>query len=210
VLGLGRFGSAVATTLMGRGAEVLAMDSDAERVRLVAEQVTHAVQADATDPLVLRQLGLADFQVAVVGIGSHIEASVLATSAVVDLAVPTVWAKAISAEHGRILERIGAHRIVYPEAEAGERVGHLLSENLLDYIRFDDDFVLVKMTLPHSLVGQSLGGAQLRRRYRVTVVGIKTPGEEFTYASPQTVLAEGSTLAVAGRDADIQRFATRP
>ena len=207
VVGLGRFGSAVATTLVSRRREVLAVDHDDERVRRFADQVTHAVRADATDTLALQQLGVGDFPLAVVGIGSHVEASVLATSALVDLGVTTIWAKAISAEHGRILERIGAHRVVYPESEAGERVAHLVSEHLLDYIRFDDDFVLVKMVVPRSVAGLSLADAHLRRSHRVTVVGVKPPGGSFTYATPDTVLVEGSTLAVAGVDADIERFA---
>jgi trk system potassium uptake protein len=206
VVGLGRFGTTVATMLVSRGREVLAVDSDAERVRAVADEVTHAAQVDATDIVALQQLGVGDFSLAVVGIGTDIEASVLATSALVDLGVGTIWAKAISAAHGRILERIGAHRIVLPESEAGERVAHLVNEHLLDYIRFDDGFVIVKMTLPPSLAGQTLAEAGLRGSHGVTVVGIKTPQESFTYAAADTLLVAGSTIAVAGNDHAVERF----
>jgi trk system potassium uptake protein len=207
VIGLGRFGSTVATTLVARGREVLAVDHDAERVRAVADEVTHAVQADATDVVALQQLGISDFSLAVVGIGTHIEASVLAASALVDLGVGTIWAKAISAAHARILERIGAHHIVSPESDAGERVAHLLSQHLLDYIRFDDDgFAIVKLPLPASVAGQTLAQARLRAAYGVTVVGIKPPGGTFTYATENTVLVAGSVIAVAGTDASIDGF----
>jgi trk system potassium uptake protein TrkA len=207
VIGLGRFGTTVATTLVARGREVLAVDVDDGRTRAVADEVTHAVQVDATDVVALQQLGIEDFALAVVGIGTDIEASVLATSALVDLGVGTIWAKAISPAHGRILERIGAHRIVLPESDAGERVAHLVTENLLDYIRFDDGFVIVKMALPQNLAGQTLAQAGLRRAHGVTVVGIKPPDAAFTYAAADTLLVAGSTIAVAGTDEAVERFA---
>ena len=207
VVGLGRFGTSVAQTLVSLGREVLAVDCRADLVQRVADTVTHAVQADATDILAMQQLGVAEFGHAVVAIGDGIEASVLATSVVVDLEIPHIWAKAISQEHGRILERIGAHHVTYPETEAGERVAHLVSDHLLDYIQFDDNFAFVKMLVPPTQAGKSLAEAHLRSSYGVTVVGIKTPDREFTYATPDTVLVPGSTLAVAGPLEALNRFA---
>jgi trk system potassium uptake protein TrkA len=207
VIGLGRFGSAVATTLVSLGREVLAVDTQADLVQRIADTVTHAVQADATDLQAMQQLGAADFSHAVVAIGHGVEASVLSTSVLVDLGIGTIWAKAITREHGRILERIGAHRVTYPESEAGERVAHLVSDHLLDYIRFEDDFAVVKMLVPPDHAGQTLAAAHLRRTYDVTVVGIKAPGQAFTYATPETELTLGSTLAVAGPINALEAFA---
>src|SRR3954452_25503704 len=113
-----------------------------------AEKVTHAVQADARSIDALRQIGATDFAVAVVAVGSSIEASVLITANLVDLGIPQIWAKAISRSHGTILTRIGANHVIYPETEAGERPAHLLSGRMLDYIQFDDDFAIVKMHPP--------------------------------------------------------------
>ena len=207
VIGLGRFGAAIALTLAERGQEVMAVDSDMTKIQYFADRLTHAVQSDSTDEEALRQLGANEFQRAVVAIGSAVEASVLTTSLLVDLAVPEIWAKAISREHGRILERIGAHQVVYPEADMGERVAHLVSSGMLDYIEFDDDFALAKLTAPSSLGSGALGSLGLRARSGVTVVGVKEPGRDFTYADRETVIEPGALIAVAGPREAVDRFA---
>lgn len=207
VLGLGRFGAAVALTLVDRGQEVMAVDNDLARVQHFADRLTHVVQADCTDEDVMRQLGAAEFRRAVVAIGSGIEASVLTTGLLVDLELPQIWAKAISRDHGRILERIGAHHVVYPEADMGERVAHLVSGGMLDYIKFDDGFALAKLAPRRSLGEGTLGTMGLRAKYGVTVVGVKGPGRDFTYADRDTVLEPGALIAVAGRAEDVDRFA---
>ena len=148
VIGLGRFGAATAGQLDRLDREVLAVDTDAALVQKWSERITHTVQADARSIEALRQIGAQDFSIAVVATGSSIEASVLITANLVDLGIPQIWAKAISKSHGTILERIGANHVIYPEAEAGERIAHLLSGRMLDFIEFDDDFVLVKMYPP--------------------------------------------------------------
>ena len=207
VVGLGRFGAAVALTLVERGQEVMAIDTDMTRVQYFADRLTHVVQADSTDEDALRQIGAAEFQRAVVAIGSGVEASVLSTSVLVDLGISQIWAKAISRDHGRILERIGAHHVVYPEAEMGERVAHLVSAGMLDYIEFDDGFALAKLLPGRPLGSGTLGGLGLRATYGVTVVGVKEPGRDFTYADRDTVVEPGALIAVAGRSEDIDRFA---
>lgn len=207
VLGLGRFGAAVALTLVDRGQEVMAVDNDLARVQHFADRLTHVVQADCTDEDVMRQLGAAEFHRAVVAIGSGIEASVLTTGLLVDLELPQIWAKAISRDHGRILERIGAHHVVYPEADMGERVAHLVSGGMLDYIKFDDGFALAKLAPRRSLGEGTLGTMGLRAKYGVTVVGVKEPGRDFTYADRDTELEPGALIAVAGRTEDVDRFA---
>jgi trk system potassium uptake protein TrkA len=208
VIGLGRFGAATAGQLQRLGREVLAVDEDANLVQKWAERVTHAVQADARSLDALRQIGADEFSIAVVATGSSIESSVLITANLVDLKIPQIWAKAISQSHGKILARIGANHVIYPEAEAGERVAHLVSGRMIDFIEFDDDFVLVKMYPPKPIRGLSLTDSQVRTKYNITVVGVKSPGKPFTYATEQTVVSNHDLIIVSGTESDIDRFAS--
>ena len=207
VIGLGRFGAATAGELQRQGREVLAVDTDAGLVQKWAERVTHAVQVDARNIDALKQIGAQEFQVAVVAVGTSIEASVLVTANLADLKIPQVWAKAMSATHGRILKRIGAHHVIYPEAEAGERTAHLLNGRMLDYISFDDEFVMAKMFAPKPIRGKTLAEASVRSQFDVTVVGVKSPGKEFTYAQPDTRITSHDVIIVAGRTSNVERFA---
>lgn len=208
VIGLGRFGAATAGQLQRLGREVLAVDEDAGLVQKWAERVTHAVQADARSLDALRQIGADEFSIAVVATGSSIESSVLITANLVDLKIPQIWSKAISQSHGKILARIGANHVIYPEAEAGERVAHLVSGRMIDFIEFDDDFVLVKMYPPKPIRGLSLTESQVRTKYNITVVGVKSPGKPFTYATEQTVVSNHDLIIVSGTERDIDRFAS--
>jgi len=207
VIGLGRFGGQVADSLVRLGHEVLGIDADIKLVEEWSSVLTHVVQADATDEEALRQLGVAEFDRAVVGIGTAIEASVLSVLALTELGVHEIWAKAISAKHGKILTKVGAHHVVYPESAMGDRVAHLITTRMLDYIEFDDGFAIAKVRAPAEAVGRSLAEAALRTRYGVTVVGVKRAGEDFTYALPDTVVPRKSLLIVAGPTDQIQRFA---
>ena len=209
VIGLGRFGAAIALTLEKLGTQVLAIDTDPDLVQKYSGQLTHVVRADATQPEVLEQVGAGDFRIAVVGVGTSIESSVLIATNLVDLGKPVIWAKAISSAHGRILRRIGAHHVVYPEADAGKRVAHLVNGRLLDFIEFDDDFAIVKMRAPREVEGKTLAEADIRQRFGVTVVGVKTPGKDFTYAVPETVVAAHDLLIVSGRTGLIEKFSQR-
>jgi trk system potassium uptake protein len=205
VIGLGRFGSSLALELEAHGTEVMGIDTDPKLVQRHADELTHAVVADSTDAEVMRQLGVDEFQRAVVGIGTDLEASILTTAVLVDFDVPSIWAKAISREHGRILERIGAHHVVLPEHEMGERVAHLVTGRMLDFIEFEDDYALIKTRAPEEAVGRSLGESKLRSKYGVTVVGVKRPGEGFTYATADTMVNRGDVLIVAGRTAEVEQ-----
>ena len=207
VIGLGRFGSAVAAQLRVQNKEVLAIEKDPELVQKWSGVLTHVVSADATDIDTLHQLGADDFGSAVVGVGTSIEASVLITANLVDLGVERIWAKAITPAHGKILERIGAHHVVYPEADAGRRAAHLVSGRLLDYIEFDDDFAIAKMRPPKETHGFTLAESDIRAKY---VVGIKSPGEDFTYADATTRIHSRDILIVSGQVDLIERFAARP
>ena len=208
VIGLGRFGAATAGQLQRLAREVLAIDEDAGLVQKWSERVTHAVQADARSIDALRQIGAQDFAIAVVAVGSSIESSVLITANLVDLRSPRIWAKAISQSHGKVLARIGANHVIYPEAEAGERVAHLVSGRMLDFIEFDDDFAIVKMYPPKPIRGVSLTESKVRAKYGITVVGVKSPGKDFTYATPETVISNHDLVIVSGNSADIERFAS--
>ncbi len=207
VIGLGRFGSSLASTLIEMGHEVLGIDADEERVQQHADLLTHVAQADTTNERTLRQLGVADVVTAVVAIGADVEASVLTTGALVDLAVPNIWAKALTDSHGRILQRVGAHHVVFPEAEMGSRVARLVTGALIEYFALDEDFVLIETQVPRNLAGKRLGDTDLRATYKVTVVCIKPEGQAFTYAESATVLGEHDLIVVAGHRGDIERFA---
>ncbi|MDP3890226.1 TrkA family potassium uptake protein [Nocardioides sp.] len=206
VIGLGRFGKSLALELMSEGAEVLGIDADERVVQSLAGRLTHVVSADSTSEEALRQLSVHEFQRVVVGIGTDIEASILTTSVVVDMAVPHIWAKAISHSHARILSKVGAHHVVRPEHDMGTRVAHLVRGRLLDYIEFDDGYAMAKTTVPSCLWERTLAQSEARRLYGVTVVGVKRIGQEFTYATPETVPRSGDLIIVSGARKDVEKF----
>ena len=207
VVGLGRFGSSLAETLMELGHDVLGVDADPRIVQDLADDLTHVLEADSTDVEVLRQLGAGEFGRAVVAIGTDLEASILTTSVLVDLGVPDIWAKAITVAHGRILERVGAHHVVYPEHDMGRRVAHLLSGRMTEFVQLDQGFALVELRPPRQVVGRSLADSQVRSRYGITVVCIKPEGGAFTYATPDTVPGPNDIIVVAGETPRVEGFA---
>lgn len=208
VIGLGRFGSAVALGLTRRGTEVLALDSRYDVVQRLSERLTHAVTLDATDEEALRQVGVPEFHHAVVAIGSNVEASILTTSLLLDLGVDTVWAKAVTHEHARILERIGAHHVVLPEHDMGERVGHLVSARLLDYVEIGTNFAMVQATPPRELVGVPLEESRWYAKHDVSIVAVRAEDSDlFERSTPQTVLRYGDTVVVVGDLGAIEAFA---
>ncbi|WP_246537690.1 potassium channel family protein [Saccharopolyspora endophytica] len=209
IIGLGRFGSSLAAELVRRGSEVLALDSRPNVVQRYADELTHTAVADSTDPESLRQLGVHQFKRAVVAIGTELEASILTTSLLADFGIPHIWAKATSRQHGRILERVGAHHVVLPEHEMGERVAHLVNGRMLDYIELAEHYALIKTHAPAEAVGNTLGELKLRSKYGVTVVGIKRPGEDFTYATADTTVDQQDMLIVAGTTTQVEAFAER-
>ncbi|MBP0446563.1 TrkA family potassium uptake protein [Roseomonas sp. SSH11] len=209
VIGLGRFGSALAESLIHLGHEVLGIDEDAHLVQSWADRLTHVVQADATSTETLRRLGVHEFARAVVGIGSDLEASVLTVLALNELGVREIWAKANGSRHGRILERTGAHHVVYPEAAMGERVAHLVTGKMIDFIEFDDGFAIGKTRAPREAEGRTLAECALRSKYGVTVVGVKRPKTDFTYARPETTIRPGDLLIVSGPTKLVEAFAAR-
>lgn len=206
VIGLGRYGTALAVELVRRGTEVLAIDSRPKIVESLAGKLTHVVTADATDAETLEQLNAGEFYRAVVAIGTDVEASILTTSLLSEMGIEDIWAKAITAQHGRILQRVGAHHVVFPENDMGERTAHLVSGRMLDYVEIDKNFAMIKTTPSRDFVGVPLGESRLRSRFGVTVVAVKSQDEDFTYATAETVLTYDDTIAVVGQINDIERF----
>tara|TARA_B100000678_G_scaffold269652_1_gene256976 strand:+ start:354 stop:995 length:642 start_codon:yes stop_codon:yes gene_type:complete len=207
VIGLGRFGGSVATTLERVGHEVLAVDTDPERVQHFASRLTKTVEADGSDAGTLKRLGAKDFGSVIVGIGDDIEASVLTVLALSDLGIGNIWAKATSDSHGRILERVGAHHVVFPEARMGERVAYLVNERLLDFISFGTEFAIARLRAPDFIIGLPLVTSQCRKKFDVTVVGVKREGEDFIHATGDTLIMPGDELVVSGRTGNIEDFA---
>lgn len=210
VIGLGRFGGAVALELQKLGHHVVAVERDPHLAETYLGRVTRVVQADAAVPQAVTNLKARSFKIAVVGIGSSVQASVLCAMNLVDAGIPTIWAKALSPEHGRILTRIGVHHVISPEAETGRRVAHLLNGKLMDYIEFDDGFAIVKMKPPQEAIGFTLAQSAIRSKYGVTIVGVKAPGQDFTYAVPETKVTAHHTLIVSGPTDLLERLASRP
>lgn len=209
VLGLGRFGGALAHSLMELGHDVMGIDSDGDLVQLWADRLTHAVQADATNVAILRQLGVADFAHGIVGIGTNLAASLMSVMALTELGIKDIWVKAMTPEHGRIAERIGAHHVVYPEADMGQRVAHLISARMMDYIEFEDGFAIAKIQAPAMCQDQSLAASGVRERFGVTVVGVKRARQDFQHATPETVVRPGDLLIVSGPTKRVEKFAAQ-
>ena len=206
VIGLGRFGRSLAHELMASGTEVLGIDQDERLVQQLSTSLTHCVSADSTHEDALRQLGVQEFDRAVVGIGTHIEASLLTASLLRSMGISHIWAKAISEPHGRILTQLGIEHVVHPEHDMGRRVAHLVRGRMLDFIQFEPDFAMVK-TVPHAaLLGARCGTSGLRREHGVTVVGVKRPGASFTHATGETVLQHGDTIIVSGEPRAVESF----
>jgi trk system potassium uptake protein len=208
VIGLGRFGTALALELARRGTQVLGIDNHEGVVQRLSGQLARVAAADSTNVDALRELGIDEFERAVVAIGTDQQSSILTTALLSDLEIGDIWAKALDAQHAKILKRVGAHHVIQPESEMGERVAHLVSGQMLDYIELDRDWALIKAQPPRSLVGIPLGESRLRAKYRVTIVSVKPLGkDEFTYADAATVLTYGDEILVVGRVRDVERFA---
>ena len=206
VVGLGRFGSAAARELHLLGHEVLAVDASEQIVNDIAADVTHAVQADASDENALRAMGAADFEAAIVAISSNTEASVFATLALKKLGVPLVIAKASGPVHGEILRRVGADRVIYPEREAGVDVAHTLRiPDAIDYIDLAPRFGIARIGVPARFVGQTLRELDLGTRFNVSAVCLSR-GEAVTINPHRDErLREGDSLVLIGRDDEIAK-----
>ena len=207
VIGLGRFGGSLAETLAAAGNEVLAVDSDEVRVQKMSEVLTHVVVADSTDETALKSLGIRNFDVVVVAIGQSVQASVLTTLLLKELGVRYVVAKADSYLHGKMLEKVGADRVVFPERDMGKRVAHnLMSTNVIDYFEVAPDLGIIEVKVPSSLVDTSLMHSNLRQVYGITVLAIRRKEQFFLSPNPEEKFLEGDQLILVGESEGLQRF----
>ena len=210
VIGLGRFGAEAALELQRLGHKVTAIEKDQTLAESFSGRLARIILADASQPRAIEAGRASTFKLAVIGIGSSVEASVLTAGNLIDAGIPSIWATAVSLEHARILERLGVHHVVQPEADSGRRVAHLVNGKLQDYIQFDDGYAIVKMAPPRETIGFTLAQSQIRSKYGVTVVGMKAPGEDFTHAVPETKVTAQNTLIVSGPSELIDLLAGRP
>ncbi|HYU80623.1 MAG TPA: TrkA family potassium uptake protein [Vicinamibacterales bacterium] len=205
VIGLGRFGAAMATTLAGLGHDVTGIDGDEDKVRELADVISLAMQLDATDERALRGAGIKDVDVAVVSIGENIEASLLVVTLVKELGIKKIIAKAVTPLHGRILEKLGVTRVVFPERETAIRIAHsLVLPNVLDYIELSNEYSIVEVPAPSEFVGKTLREIGLRSRFGLTTIAIKHTGRtgdgNFTNIAPgpDDVVQSGDVLSLLG------------
>ncbi|MCX7694981.1 MAG: TrkA family potassium uptake protein [Caloramator sp.] len=207
VIGLGRFGSSIAKTLYSLGHEVLAIDIDEEVVQDISDHVTHAVQADATDEATLKSLGIRNFDIAVITIGSDVQSSVLVTLLVKELGVKYVIAKAQNELHAKVLYKIGADRVVFPERDMGIRVAHnLCSSNILDYIELSPDYSIMEVTALEEWEDKTLKELNFRTRYGINVMAIKRGNDINISPAAEDVIKKGDILVVIGGTDDIKNI----
>ncbi len=209
IVGMGRFGSSLAVELSRLNHDVLVIDKSEERIAAVADYVTHAVIGDAKDEHVIKSLGVRNFDVAVVAIAENIEDSVLITIMLKELGVKKIVAKAQSPLHLKVLERIGADMVVFPERDMGKRLAQSLSSaNIIDFIELSDDYSIVESEAPRSWCGKSLAALNIRGTYGVNVIVAKDKlGKNITVSpSAQYVIKEGDVLIVVGSNESIEKM----
>lgn len=207
VIGLGRFGTSVAMTLTELGHDVLAVDKDENSVQAVVNSVTHAVQADAREEETLKALGIRNFEVAVVAIGDDIEANILITLMLKELGVKKVVSKAMNVLHGKVLEKIGADKIIYPEKDMGIRLAHnLVTHNVLDWIELSPDYGVVELAVPKKFANKTLGELDLRAKYGINVIAIKKPAAIVLAPGAKERLEESDILIIISRNENIAKF----
>ena len=206
VIGLGRFGAAVARELSALGQEVLALDVDAENVQHIADEVTQAIQGDAQDEAVLRSVGARNFDCCVVAVGADMEASILITMMLKEMGAKKIIAKAMTPIHARVLERVGADRVVLPEIDMGQRLAQrLVRTNVVDYIGVSDEFSIVEIHPPKSWIGHSLGQLGVRARHKINVLAIRhgAGGQVDVNPQPDKVIGADDLLIVIGTNKQV-------
>jgi trk system potassium uptake protein len=207
VIGLGRFGSSVAKTLFELDNDVLAIDSDETVIQEISESVTHAVQMDATDENALRSLGIRNFDVAVITIGSDIQSSIMVTLVVKELGVKYIIAKAHNELHAKVLHKIGADRVVLPEKDMGVRVAHnLVSANVLDFIELSPDYSIAEIASPGEWQGKTLRELNMRANYGINVMAIKQKDAINVSPIADDSIGEGDILVVIGSYNDLSKL----
>ena len=219
VIGLGRFGYGVAETLIRKGCEVLAIDTDPEKVQSISDLATFAVQCDATDKKALRAISIQNVDVAVVSIGENLEASILIVQTLKELGVKEIIAKGVTPLHGQILQNLGVTEVIFPERDAATRLAQrLMSPNVFEYLELAPGYSVEEVAVPDHLSGLRLREAQIRENYHINVIGIKKKvtrmvkgrmvSEEVFNVTPslEDVIEKGDVLVVVGKQEDLDRL----
>ncbi len=207
VIGLGRFGKKLAYTLYEMGSDVMAVDRSPEIIAAVADNVTYAIEADVTNPEVVKGLGLREMDVVVVAMGSDLTASIMSVMVAKEQGVPYVLAKASDERMGQILKRVGADKIIYPEEESGHRTARkLMSDTFLEFFEIDDNLCLLEIKPKPEWIGKNLIELNLREKYRVNVVAVKDQSEMRSFIDPSRPLEEDTELLVILEKSDLNRL----
>lgn len=210
VIGCGRFGQSVAIKLSEMGSEVMVVDDNEEIIQSISDKVTYAVQADATDENAIKALGIRNFDVAIVTIGSDIQSSILVTLLVKEMGIKHIIAKAQNAAHAKVLYKIGANRVVFPEKEMGIKVAKgLLSSNVLELIDLAPEYSILEIKMSSEWIGKSLVEINMRRQYSISVIAIRRGDEIDINVEPDRVLLKDDILVVIGHNKDLQKLEKR-
>ena len=207
VFGLNRFGASVARTLAAAGIDVVAVDHDAERVAQVADEVSYAVQADVADEEAMDGLGLEHMDGAVIAVADNMEASIVIAMKCKECKIPEIVATGKNEVHGKVLEKLGVTRVVFPEREMGVRVGkYLTARDFSDWINLSNDYSMVEMDIPAAWVGKTLRELNLRNKFGMNIAGIRIDNHMELQFSPDEKLHRNMKMYVIGKDKDLQRF----
>lgn len=207
VIGMGRFGSSIAKTLYNLGFEVLAIDENEARIQDIIDTVTHAVQANSTDEDALKALGIRNFDVVVVAIGQDIQSSILTALILKDLGVPMLIVKAQNELHGKVVKKIGADKVIFPERDMGQRVAHhLISNNIMDFIELSDDYSIVEIMAAKKMVGKNLRQLDIRAKFGCNVIAVKSPDKMNIAPHAEDIIKENDILIVVGDNEHLQTF----
>ncbi len=207
IIGAGSFGGSIARELSEQGYDAMVVDKDEEKVNVMSQYVTHAVIADGTDETGLKNLGVRNFDVGVVSIGGDFGNSVLVTMALKNLGVKYVVAKATSRTHAKVLEKVGADRIVFPEKDMGIRVANsLMNSSLLEYIELSPKYSIMEIAVPKAWIGKSISKLNVRAKYGLNIVAIKTGDKINVTPDPEYIFTEEDIPIVIGMNEDIKKF----
>lgn len=207
VIGLGRFGTAVATTLLNLGADVIVLDKTEERAENFRTTPAIAIAGDATNELALREAGIPNCDTVIVAIGKDIQASILITALLKEMGIPLIVVKANDELHGRVLAKIGAHKIIFPERDMGIRTAYsLVTSNILDVLELSKDLSITEIKTPNNIKGKTLKDSKLRERDKINLLAIKRNGKIIVNPEPEEIIQIDDTLIIVGRVGDIQRI----
>lgn len=209
VIGIGRFGESLIRELSRMGYDVLAIDIDEERVNDTVDIATHAVQCDAMDEETLKALGIRNFDVVIVAIGDNIQSNILTTIILKELGVKKVIAKAQNALHGKVLEKIGADIVIFPERDMAIKVARsLVSHNFLEQINLSSTYSIIELFTPKAFINKNLLALDLRKKMHVSIMAIRRGEEIIVAPGPDQTIFYGDVLVILGNNEDLEKIST--